>query len=56
MWLPLIGLLALFFNSIFGAIVHVKDRIPALLLYASTIVVQFMVWVAVLSITVDRVS
>ncbi len=56
MWLPLIGLLALFFNSIFGAIVHIKDRIPALLLYASTIVVQFMVWVAVLSITVDRVS
>jgi len=55
MWLPLIGLLALFCNSIFGAIVHVKDRIPALLLYASTVVVQFMVWVAVLSITVDRV-
>jgi hypothetical protein len=54
MWLPFIGLIAFTFNAIFGAFVHIKDRVAAILLYASTFAVQFAVWVAVFGIIINK--
>lgn len=50
MWLPFVGLVAVVANSFLGAWVQVRDKIPAYLLYAAGIVVQFLVVLALISI------
>ena len=50
MLLPFIGLLAVIGNSILGAFIHPKDRIPAYLLYGAAILLQILTAVAVLVI------
>ena len=50
MLLPFIGLLAVIGNSILGAFIHPKDRIPAYLLYGAAILLQVLTAVAVLVI------
>ncbi|HEX2915754.1 MAG TPA: PH domain-containing protein [Chloroflexia bacterium] len=50
MFLPFIGLMAVVVNSIFGAIIQPKERVPAYLLYAGAILVQILTGIAVLVI------
>lgn len=48
--LPFIGLLALAGNTLLGAFVHLRERIPAYLLYASAILIQALTAIAVVVI------
>ncbi len=50
LWLPLIGLLTAFTNSILGTWLHPRERVPALLLYGSIIAIQIMTWIATIGI------
>lgn len=50
LWLPGLGLATAIINSILGALLHPRERVPALLLYGSIIAVQLMVWIAALGI------
>ncbi len=52
LWLPVIGLIATLTNSTLGALLHPRERVPALLLYGSIIIVQLMVWIAAIGIIV----
>jgi Bacterial PH domain len=52
MWLPFIGIVTFGVNALFGAFVHIKDRVAAILLYSATFAVQFAVWVAVFGIII----
>ncbi len=47
MFLPFIGLLAVVGNSLLGAFLHPKERIPAYLLYGGAILIQFLAAIAV---------
>ncbi len=48
--LPIIGLIVFFLNSAFGALAHRPQRAAALLLTASGLLVQILMWIATLSI------
>ncbi|MDE3088766.1 MAG: DUF1648 domain-containing protein [Chloroflexota bacterium] len=48
--LPLIGFIVLFINGVFGGIVHRHQRAATLLLAASGLLVQILMWVAVINI------
>ncbi len=50
LWLPFFGFLAGILNLALGAFIQNRDRLPALLLYGSIIIVQVMAWIAVLGI------
>ena len=50
MFLPFVGLLGVVANSILGALVQTKDRIPAYLLYGAGILLQVMTAIAILVI------
>jgi hypothetical protein len=52
MLLPFIGLVTVVANSIGGAILQLKETIPAYLLYAAGVVVQFLVGTALLVILI----
>ncbi len=50
MWLPLIGLVAVVVNSVLGAWVQHRDKVPAYLLYIAAIVVQLLIALALAGI------
>jgi len=53
LWLPYIGLATAVVNSLLGALLQPRERIPAHLLYGSIIAVQLMVWIAAIGIIVS---
>lgn len=53
LWLPGLGLAAAVGNSVLGALIHMRERVPALLLYGSIIAVQLMTWIAAIGIIVS---
>jgi hypothetical protein len=56
LWLPGLGLLSAIVNSVLGALIHPRERVPALLLYGSILAVQLMVWIAALGIMINSGS
>lgn len=56
MWLPLIGLVAVTVNSVLGAWVQRRDKVPAYLLYIAAIVVQLLIALALAGILGGNVS
>lgn len=56
MWLPAAGLVAVVVNSVLGAWLQVRDKVPAYLLYAASIVVQITVAVALAAILAGTAS
>jgi hypothetical protein len=55
MWLPFIGLLTLFVNSFLGAVLYKKDKLYGYLLFISTLIIEFFLWVGIMTITADRI-
>ncbi|NWJ48535.1 MAG: DUF1648 domain-containing protein [Chloroflexi bacterium] len=54
MWLPFVGLSAVLLNSIFGAVIHKRERILGLIFFGATLIVQFLLWIALFTVIAER--
>jgi len=54
MWLPFIGLGTVLLNSIFGSVIHKRERILGLIFFAATLIVQFLLWIAIFTVIAER--
>jgi hypothetical protein len=50
MWLPFIGFFSLLTNSVLGAYAHKKERVLGLLLFSATLIIHFILLIAVFTI------
>lgn len=50
MWLPFVGLIAVVANSALGAWLQTRDKVPAYVVYAASIMVQFLIVLALFGI------